>query len=72
MNASAENVARWNQMVLVSAKMMEHALRSQLRCDPIVQIGQVTFEFHTEFTILRQSNMYLEGIVQIKFYEHKT
>ena len=72
MNASAENVARCKQMVLVSAKMMEHALQSQPRCDPIVQIGQVRLEFYTEVTILRQSNIYLERIVQIKFYEHKT
>ena len=66
MNASAENVARWKQMVLVSAKMMEHALRSQLRCDPIVQIGQVRFDFRTEGTILRESNIYLERIVTIE------
>ena len=69
MNASAENAARWNQMVSVSAKMMEHAPQSQLRCDPIVQIGQVRFDFRTEATILRQSNIYLEIIVQIKFPE---
>ena len=72
MNASAENAARWKEMVLVSAKMMEHALQLQPRCDRIVQIGQVTFEFHTEVTILRQSNIYLERIIQIKFPEHKT
>ena len=72
MNASAENAARWKQMVLVSAKMMEHALQSQPRCDPIVQIGQVTFEFHTEVTILRQSKIYFEIIVQMKFPEHTT
>ena len=72
MNASAENAARWKQMVLVSAKMMEHALQSQPRCVLIVQIGQVTFAFHTEVTILRQFNIYLERIVQIEFSEHKT
>ena len=72
MNVSAENAARWNRMVLVFAKMMDHALQSQLRCDPIVQIGQVTFEFHTEVTILRQFDIYLERIVHIEFCEHKT
>ena len=72
MNASAENAARWKQMVLVSAKMMEHALQSQPRCVPIVQIGQVTFEFHTEVTFLRQFDIYLERIVHIEFSEHKT
>ena len=72
MNASAENVARWKEMVLVSAKMMEHALQSQPRCVPIVQIGQVTFEFHTEVTFLRQFDIYLERIVHIEFSEHKT
>ena len=72
MNASAENVARWKETVLVSATMMEPALQSQPRCVPIVQIGQVTFEFHTEVTILRQLNIYLERIVQIKLSLHKT
>ena len=63
MNVSAENAARWNRMVLVFAKMMDHALQSQLRCDPIVQIGQVRFDFRTEGTVLRESNTNLERIV---------